>query len=472
MQDFQENGSDVEAWLSQGVKNMTEATDTSSDRRLTRLVDQFARHYGRSPAFIVRAPGRVNLLGEHTDYNGLPVLPMAIDRNIVIAGAPCADRVVMLRNIEPQFGAREYELNEDIPPFAAGDWGNYSKAAAQGLWRYCRGQLRYGAQLLVDGNIPSGAGLSSSSALVVGNALALLAANEVDVPFVTLAELLPVAERYVGTLSGGMDQATSLLAQQGHALRIDFFPLRVRTVPLPRGYNIVVCHSLVQAEKSGPAKRAYNLRVIECRLTCRMLERALGSGLPGPLHTLGDLPTLFPGRPLVEFISLIGTQAPDRPLSLAQVAAIIGTAPERLRSECHITADLGDRFAILRRLRHVLCEAERVNQAEEALRAGDAPGFGRLMDASHQSCRDDYEISCAELEELVHIAKEAGAAGARLTGAGFGGCTVNLVADAEAQTFLRRVDRSFYRSRLALARDAHECRFIFKPQAGAEVRRL
>jgi N-acetylgalactosamine kinase len=451
---------------------MTEGTDTSSGRRVTRLVHQFARHYNRSPGFIVRAPGRVNLLGEHTDYNGLPVLPMAIDRNILIAGLPRADRVVMLQNVESQFGARQYELNEDIPPFVAGDWGNYAKAAAQGLMRYCGGRLLYGAELLVDGNIPGGAGLSSSSALVVGNALALLAANQIDLPYLTLAELLPVAERYVGTLSGGMDQATSLLAQQGHALRIDFFPLCVRTVPLPREYNIVVCHSLVQAEKSGPAKRGYNLRVIECRLACRVLERALGSGLPRPLHTLGDLATLFPGRPLVDFISLISTQLPDRPLSLVQVGAIIGTAPERLRSECHIAEDLGDRFTLLRRVRHVLREAERVDQAEKALLAGDAPGFGRLMDASHQSCRDDYEISCAELEELVHVAKEAGATGARLTGAGFGGCTVNLVAEAEMQTFLTRVDRSFYRSRRALTRDAHTWRFLFKPQSGAEVRRL
>jgi galactokinase len=451
---------------------MTETTDNLDDRRATRLVDEFTRRYGRSPAFIVAAPGRVNLLGEHTDYNGLPVLPMAIDRSIMIAGVPRADRVVMLQNIEAQFGARHYELSDDIPPFTAGDWGNYSKAAVQGLIRYCGTQLAYGAEMLVDGNVPCGAGLSSSSALVVGNALALLAANGVEVPYATLAEVLPIAERYVGTLSGGMDQATSLLAQPGHALRIDFFPLRVRTVPLPPGYSVVACHSLVQAEKSGVAKRAYNLRVIECHLACRVLERALGSGLPHPLQTLGELVTLFPGRPLVEFVSLVGLQVPDRPLTLAQIATIIGTAPERLRSECQITADLGDSFTLLRRLRHVLCEAERVDQAEEALRAGDAHGFARLMDASHQSCRDDYEISCAELEDLVRVAKEAGASGARLTGAGFGGCTVNLVADSEVYTFLTRVDRSFYRPRLEATRDPHEYRFIFKPQSGAAVRRL
>lgn len=442
-----------------------------SEPRAARLAEQFTRRYGRTATFIVRAPGRVNLLGEHTDYNGLPVLPMAIDRNILIAGAARADRVVRLANTAERFGARAYELNQEIPPFVSGDWGNYSKAAAQGLLRYHGGEL-YGAELLVDGNIPSGAGLSSSSALVVANALALLAANAVEIPYVTLAELLPVAERYVGTLSGGMDQATSLLARPGHALRIDFAPVRVRPVPLPAGYSIVVCHSLVQAEKSGAAKRGYNLRVIECRLACRVLECALGTGVPHPLQMLGDLVRLFSGRALVEFISPVAARVPDRPLSLAEVAAIIGTPPERLRAECRVPPDLGDSFVLLRRLRHVLSEADRVNRAEEALRAGDAAALGCLMDGSHCSCRDDYEISCPELEALVQIAKEAGAIGARLTGAGFGGCTVNLVADGDVKVFLRRVDQSFYRVRLAGAKSAGDYRFIFKPQAGAEVRRV
>jgi N-acetylgalactosamine kinase len=323
--------------------------------------------------------------------------------------------------------------------------------------------------VLVEGNIPYGAGLSSSSALVVANALALLAANEIDVPYETLAELLPLAERYVGTLSGGMDQATSLLAQAGHALRIDFFPLRVRTVPLPAGYSIIVCHSLVRAEKSGAAKQAYNLRVVECRLACRVLERLLGTAVPRRLNTLGDLAVLFPHRPLLDFLPYLTAQLPERPLSLSEVAALIGTSAERLREEC---GAVGDAFALLPRTRHVLSEAERVEQAEASLRDGDVLAFGQLMDASHGSCRDDYEISCPEVEELIRIAKEAGAVGARLTGAGFGGCTVNLVAEPEVSGFLTRIDRYFYRSRLAHSERVGHYRFIFKPQAGAAVYRL
>jgi N-acetylgalactosamine kinase len=434
--------------------------------RSSRLIDAFRATVGRPAHCLVRAPGRVNLLGEHTDYNGLPVLPLAIDRSVMMAVAPREDRTIRLFNASAQFTPRTYELSETIPPYADGDWGNYSKAAAQGLAPHCGTQLQRGADLLVDGNIPSGAGLSSSSALVVANALALLAANEIDIPYETLAELLPLAERYVGTLSGGMDQATSLLAQAGHALRIDFFPLRVRTVPLPAGYSIIVCHSLVQAEKSGAAKHAYNLRVIECRLACQVLERLLGTGVPRRLNTLGDLAVLFPHRPLLDFLPYLTAQLPQ---SLSEIAALIGTNPERLREEC---GAVGDRFALLRRTRHVLSEAQRVEQGELALRDGDGLAFGQLMDASHRSCRDDYEISCPELEELVRIAKEAGAVGARLTGAGFGGCTVNLVAETEVPGFLTRIDRAFYRSRLAHSERVGHYRFIFKPQAGAGVYRL
>ena len=436
-----------------------------------RVAERFLHAYGRAAAFVVRAPGRVNLLGEHTDYNGLPVLPMAIDRSVRIAGAVRADRIVTLRNTASRFPERSYVLHDAIPAYPDGDWGNYSKAAAHGLIRAGHA-LPHGADLLVDGDIPSGAGLSSSSALVVANALALLAANATDVPYAALAELLPRAERYVGTLSGGMDQATSLLASAGHALRIDFFPLRVRRVPLLPGYSVVVCHSLVPAEKSGAAKHAYNRRVIECRLACRVLERALGASVPRGLHTVGDLATLFPGRPLLDFLAHVALQLPDRPLRLAEIAAVIGTSPERLRGDCEITPESGDEFAVVRRLRHVLSEADRVNRAEELLHSADAEGFGRLMDASHTSCRDDYEISCPELETLVGLAKDAGAVGARLTGAGFGGCTVNLVPTPGAAAFVARLDRYFYRDRLDHAARLADCRFIFHPQAGADVLHL
>jgi N-acetylgalactosamine kinase len=435
------------------------------------IAETFRAAFSGPPVFVVRAPGRVNLLGEHTDYNALPVLPMAIERRVVIAGAPRDDAVVVLHNTA-SFPTRRYTLERNVAPFEAGDWGNYNKAAAQGLADYYDAPLARGADLLVDGDIPTGAGLSSSSALVVASALALLAANEREIPFATLAEILPPAERYVGTLSGGMDQAISLLARAGHALRIDFAPLRHRPVPLPEGHSVVVCHSLVQAEKSGAAKRGYNLRVIECRLACRVVEKTLDGEIHRPLNVLGELKQLFPRRALASFIADVARLIPDAPLDLAQVATAVGVSADELSATCEVPADQAGPFAVLRRVRHVLTEADRVDRAEETLNAGDAAQFGKLMDASHASCRDDYDISCPELEDLVALAKQAGALGARLTGAGFGGCTVNLVADTKLSAFLEQIDRRFYRPRLDRDADPNDVRFVFTPQPGASTARL
>ncbi|HUI26097.1 MAG TPA: galactokinase [Candidatus Kryptonia bacterium] len=450
---------------------IAERLTVDDDERSAAILKRFAEVFDRPATHLIEAPGRVNLLGEHTDYNGLPVLPMAVDRSVLVAAAPAADHIVRLRNLDDAaYPARSYELSAELPPYTGGDWGNYHKAAANGVRHTRYGDLRRGGDFLVDGNIPAGAGLSSSSALVVASALGLLAVNEIEVPYLELAELLPSAERYVGTLSGGMDQAVSLLAQAQRALRIDFFPLRVQPVPLPPGHRIVVCHSLVTAEKSGRARHAYNLRVVECRLAARVCEVSLAPALPRALTRLGDLAQLFPARSLAEFLPGLEAHVPARPLSLAEVARVVGASPAQLRLDCQIPADVGDQFSLFRRARHVLTEADRVDRAVPLLHAGDAAGFGALMDASHASCRDDYDISCPEVEELVATAKESGALGARVTGAGFGGCIVALVEADVVAGFLELLDRRFYRPRLGSHTSAASHRFVFQPCAGASVK--
>ena len=402
--------------------------------RAAALAARFAARFGRPPTVVVRAPGRVNLIGEHTDYNGLPVLPLAIDRAVRVAGAPRADGRVRVASLAARFAPREYALQAAIPRDAAGDWGNYHKAAAQGLIDVLGADALAGGDFLIDGDVPPGAGLSSSSALVVGSMLALLAVHGREMAAARLAELAATAERYVGTQSGGMDQAVCLLARAGHALRIDFDPLRARPVPIPPGAALIVCHSLVEAEKSGAAREAYNQRVAECRLACRRFEAMTGGA---PLVHLGDLRRREPERPLREWAERFAAAIPP---------------PDDV---------------LVRRVRHVLLEAERVDAAEAALAAGDWPALGALMDASHASCRDDYEISSPALEALVAAARAAGALGARLTGAGFGGCTINLVAGGEAAAFVGRMERDFYRHRPEAA--AREHCFVVTPSAGAAV---
>jgi galactokinase len=284
---------------------------------------------------------------------------------------------------------------------------------------------------------------------------------------------LPVSYIHGGRneLIGGMDQAVCLLAQAGHALRIDFDPLRTRAVAVPPGCAFVVCHSLVDAEKSGAARAAYNSRVVECRLACRVLERLLGASLPRPLAHLGELRRLFPDRSLADFAAILENALPPRPLRLDEISDLVGTPGEHLA----VTALRGARpsatYALVQRARHVLSEAERVDRAEAALAAGDWLDLSALMDASHASCRDDYQVSTEAIEELVAVAKAAGALGARLTGAGFGGCTVNLVRSGDASLFLAMLERSFYQHRGG-ARRRREHAFVVTPSAGASVTRL
>jgi galactokinase len=356
----------------------------------------FRREHGEEPTHVARAPGRVNLIGEHIDYNGLSVLPMALQREVAVALRPRSDAHVRIASTT--HGERAFDLATDIEPYATGDWGNYAKAAAQALAREVG--LRTGMDATIHSTVPAAAGLSSSSALVIGIAVALLkgAGAESDgdedddwglpVSRLALAEVMARAERYTGTHGGGMDQAISLCGRAGAAVRVDFRPLRVTPVPVPDSWRFVIADSGVRAEKSGAAQATYNLRTREC---AEALERVVAH-LDEPADT--------------DYRALIERYAVDELVRAGNAA-------------------LED--PVRRRFRHVVTEAARVRDAQDALRASDAVAFGALMDASHASLRDDYEVSRIELDAMVDVARSAGATGARLTGAGMGGCIVVLM---------------------------------------------
>lgn len=429
-------------------------------------------------AFMVRAPGRVNLIGEHTDYNGLPVLPMAIDREVAILAAPIDDPVVRIANVDPSFEPREFHLGAEISPFPQGDWGNYVKAAAQALIDWSDARIN-GFQGLVWGNIPAGAGLSSSSAMVVASALALMQANGLQMPKSELAELLARGERYVGTQGGGMDQTVSLMAEEGRGLKIDFFPIRAQPLPLPLKHSVIVCNTLVSAWKAGLARNAYNTRVVECRIGLALLKQALGNEQLAEARLLGDLmnKSAVPRSRIMNAVEAL----PERLLKVGSVSEALLLSPkqaeEMLRQHdgCLLTMP-DDGFRIRSRCRHVFTEAARV---ERTALASTAQEFGMLMDESHESCANDYEISCPELDSLVRICRQAGALGARLTGAGFGGCVIALVPDDLVGKFIETVTYRYYHSYfpshrpdLTLPMDLSDAIFACKPSAGASVRML
>ena len=387
------------------------------------LVDAFVARFGASPTRLVRAPGRVNLIGDHIDYNGLAVLPMAIQHEIRMLVAPRDDGRVRLANVDDAFEPVTFELGPVVPAHPAGHWANYAQAAGQALVTAC-GPLG-GFDALVSGAIPQAAGLSSSSALVVASALALVDANALDLAPHALMALLADAEHYVGTRGGGMDQAICLGARRGAATHIDFRPLRLTPVAVPAGWRFVVAFSGVRAQKSAAAREVYNRRTHECAEALPMLADA--AGLAGE----------------ATWPALVAQGTAD---DLAALAA----------SELEPPLD--------RRARHVVTEAARVEAAVAALRAADLVAFGRLMTASHASLRDDYEVSCPELDALVDLALGAGARGARLTGAGFGGSVVALADEATAAAMVSRWTQAYCRPR-GLA----DAVFVAEPSSGASV---
>jgi galactokinase len=380
-----------------------------------------------SGGFVVRAPGRANLIGEHIDYNGLPVLPMAIDRNIILMARPRPDRTVQVHNIDPRFGSTAFDLSDAITPVAQGDWGNYLRAAAQAV---CQDHSNVrGLDAVVGSDLPAAAGLSSSSALVVASALALLHANDLPIDRRALMGRLAQAERYVGLRGGGMDQAICLGGRAGCATHIRFDPLTLETVPMPPEWRFVVASSLVSARKSAEARAVYNRRTEECRQAVKEVAGHIGI----PADT---------GYPAL--------------LARFDTEELLAISDELLDHQ------------LARRFRHVITEAQRVDRAVSALTGKSLTTFGHLMAASHVSLRDDYDVSCPELDRLVDLAMDGGAVGARLTGAGLGGCIIALGTVETVPGMLARFDRDFYRERVGVAAlDA--VRFVAVPGNGATI---
>jgi len=400
---------------------------------------------------VSRAPGRVNIIGEHTDYNGLPVLPMTIGQDIRVAFLPREDNRVRMRDTDGAFTPREFINQPSIPPSAPGAWENYSKAALQGLNTHFRIRRCPGMDMLVSGAIPISAGLSSSSALVVACALAYLRALgkelEKDLPRLKLAALLAEAEHYVGTKGGGMDQAIILLGGAHEACKIDFFPLRIERAPLPQDHVFVVCNSLVKAEKTGDALHRFNAGPRLCQLICALAAKKVREeyGDEVEIRRLGDLWTGHLCLTDREVEGLFAKAFTKENYTLLEAGRILGMPPDEIRARW-----LGDLmeppegFALKKRARHQLTEFQRVEAARDALLSGDAAFLGQLMNASHASCAKDYEVSCPELDALVEIARVSGALGSRLTGAGFGGCTVNLAPGERVDAFCASVRRKYY----------------------------
>jgi galactokinase len=368
------------------------------------LAKHFEDLFGSQPR-IFRAPGRVNLLGEHTDYNDGFVMPCAIGFSTWVAIAPRPDRKLVIRSEE---FSEQLEFDpENLPVRGKGVWSDYVLGIAVMLQEI--GHSTPGASLLVRGEVPIGAGLSSSAAIEVASALALMSLNGAKLPMPEVAKLCQRAENvFIGARVGIMDQFVSCLGRAGHALLLDCRSLEFRLIPIPENVRLVICNTMV---KHDHASGGYNRRREECDEGVEILTQ------------------WYPNARAL------------RDISLEQL--------ERHKAEMPAT--------IYKRCLHVVSENQRVLQGAEYLAAGDVNRFGGLMRESHQSLRDLFEVSCPELDTMVEIAESLdGYCGGRMTGGGFGGCTVNLVTAGEASGFAGQISER-YQAATGIKPDVYVC---------------
>jgi len=355
------------------------------------LAEKFVQLFGTQPVF-VQAPGRVNLIGEHTDYNDGFVLPAAVQFCTVVGIAPRGDQRLVLysENYDDQLG---FDLAQ-MPPAPRRHWSDYVVGVARKLSE--QGIHLPGASLLIEGHVPQGAGLSSSASLEVAVCEAFLEISQRKMEGKELALLCQRAENeFVGARCGIMDQFVSVHGRKDNALLLDCRSLVYHHQPIPAEVRLVICNTMVRHSVAGGE---YNQRRTECEAAAAYFSKIL----PG-VKALRDV-------------------------SQKELEKHGSALPETTRKRC----------------RHVIKENARVLDAADALAQGDLTRFGREMRESHASLRDDFEVSCGELDTMVELAGQIdGVYGARMTGGGFGGCTINLVQRDKVELFRSNVSEGY-----------------------------
>ncbi|KAJ4467943.1 galactokinase gal [Lentinula edodes] len=514
-------------------------TSVNHAEKWNSIAEEFQRRFGRKPAYIARAPGRVNLIGEHIDYCLFGVLPAAIERDILIAigrrpnlnaEAEDAPGSVVAENVQTKYtrqvfapaprrresvSEEEVRLEEwhlDINTKQL-RWESYVKAGYYGVLinYFAGGQNPASVDLLVTGTVPAGSGLSSSAAMVVASTLAFLAVNEKleanftgNGPKISKGQLVEMAvanEKRVGVNSGGMDQAASVISVPSSALYISFFPeLSASAVPLPTGAIFIIANSLVVSDKAVTAKHNYNLRVVETLAAARILARHLElkvektekvtlrevvGRLAGEVEEAGAMPVEWLLETLKRMEREIECLKPQKSsgegqfgVTMEEMVEMSGMTAEEFKEVYLSWVEVeATQFQLYKRAKHVFSEASRVLQFRQICLAAESSPFpsdvikdlGKLMNESQTSCDELFQCSCPELNELTNIAKDAGAIGSRLTGAGWGGCTVSLVAEGDVDAFIKKVSATYGPYKGLQDTALSEVIFATKPSSGACV---
>ncbi|GAM20919.1 hypothetical protein SAMD00019534_040940, partial [Acytostelium subglobosum LB1] len=447
--------------------------------RYAALQARFQELYNEKPVFYFRAPGRVNLIGEHVDYSGYPVLPFALQQDTIVAVSFNQQSSTQL-NVHNVNGEQFTPLTVDISQSIEIDlnkhhWTNYVLAGWKGVQNASPSTTLKSLNLLYSGNVPIGSGVSSSSALVCVSTLAFSYIHNITYTKEDLANISVKCERFVGIEGGGMDQAISYLAEENTAKLIEFNPLRTKNVQLPKGVSFVISNSLVESNKVVTGAFYYNLRVVECRLAAVVLTKKLGFDWSA-VRRLIDVQKLS-NLTLDQLVAATNEHLHVAPYTREEVATELGLTVEQLvanyfPSGIQVSAE---KFELNRRAVHVFSETSRVYRfaercaAESTDHTATAIDLGRLMDASHESCATQFECSCPELDTLTAVCRKAGAYGSRLTGAGWGGCVISLVPTELAAKFTEQLQTEYYSTIKSLPKEQGAYLFSTTPSSGACV---
>ncbi|KAK4191934.1 ribosomal protein S5 domain 2-type protein [Podospora australis] len=492
-------------------------------KRWNNLLAKFQSVYGQNAEFVARSPGRVNIIGEHIDYSLYSVLPMAITADAILAvstdvTSPSQEGTfkIKIANVQEQkFPAHEFDIPYDAVEIDATvhEWTNYFKSGLRGALELLR--KKHGAEfkpksmaIIMDGTVPAGGGLSSSAAFVSASALAVMVANgEKTVDKTELTELAIVSERAVGVNSGGMDQSASVFSERGSALFVSFTPtLRAKPVSFPKTspeLTFLIAQSFVTADKFVTGPIHYNLRVVECSLAAAYLNAVLnppGTSLPSdasPLsislhgfhetyvalqeHQSGATSSKSVPEQLSDLISLTKeTLTKTEGYTREEIAAVLNISVQDLNEKFTSRFPVrAEKFKLRQRALHVFSEALRVLKFMDLLSQGPPQGdndtssynaqLGSLLNETQDSCREVYECSCEEIDQLCAIARKAGSYGSRLTGAGWGGCSVHLVPADKVAAVKEAWEKEYY-SKLDLSDEKKQTAVVVsRPGSGSAV---
>jgi len=499
--------------------------------RWNALLEKFQETYGSSAEFVSRSPGRVNIIGEHIDYSLYPCLPMAIYPDVIVAvsssdepsaAAAAGTYKLQVANVaSDRFPTREFDMPYDEVEIDATkhEWTNYFKAGLRGALELLR--KKHGKdfkprsmKVLMDGTVPAGGGLSSSAAFVSAAALAVMFANgERDIDKKALTEVAIVSERAVGVNSGGMDQSASVFSEMGSALLVSFSPsLSARPVFFPKTNPelcFLIAQSFVTSNKQVTGPIHYNLRVVEVSMAAAVLNAKFckGTELPkdaGPLGVSlrgfhdnyfsaggqgsGDKKKALTEQ-LAELIDVTKAALDkEQGYTVEDVASATGTSVDEVKKRYLSSFPVrGEYFKLRQRALHVFTEALRTQQFLALLEdtaqhptTDDGSGsssssavynqrLGDLMNATQDSCRDVYECSCPEIDQICGIIRGAGGYGSRLTGAGWGGCSVHLVPADKVEAIKKALVDGYYSKRDVSEKDMEGAIVVSRPMSGSAV---